>query len=95
MRDRRASGMLGSPRYGKEEQLPSSEHPTLRARPGDRLIVRAHRQGEAPRDAEILKVLGDDGAPPYLVRWSDGHESEVFPGSDSSVQHFDRSERKR
>ena len=70
----------------------SSEGSILRARPGDRLVVRGHHQGELPRDGEILKVLGDDGAPPYLVRWEDGHESEVFPGSDIFIQHFDDSE---
>jgi Domain of unknown function (DUF1918) len=50
--------------------------------------VRGHHQGEQQRDGEILKVLGEDGAPPYLVRWEDGHESEVFPGSDIYIQHF-------
>ena len=65
------------------------EHPTLHARPGDRLVVRGHHQGEPDRDGEILKVLGDSGAPPYFVRWEDGHESEVFPGSDMFIQHFD------
>ena len=40
------------------------------------------------RDGEILKVLGEEGAPPYLVRWEDGHEAEVFPGSDMYVQHL-------
>lgn len=68
--------------------MASADESRLRAAPGDRLVVRGHHQGELPRDGEILKVLGDNGAPPYLVRWSDGHESEVFPGSDMSVQHF-------
>ena len=50
---------------------------------GDRLVVRAHHLGEPQRDAEILEVLGTDGAPPYLVRWSDdGHQTVVYPGSD-------------
>jgi hypothetical protein len=34
-------------------------------------------------------VLGDDGAPPFMVRWDDGHEAEVFPGLDAHVQHFE------
>lgn len=63
----------------------------LRAQPGDRLIVHGHRQGEPERDAEVLEVLGENGAPPYLVRWEDGHESEVFPGSDVSIQHLGKS----
>ncbi|HET8592942.1 MAG TPA: DUF1918 domain-containing protein [Solirubrobacterales bacterium] len=65
-------------------------HSQLRAKPGDRLVVRGHHQGEPQMDGEILKVLGEDGAPPFLVRWEDGHEAEVFPGSDMFVQHFEK-----
>lgn len=73
--------------------MASDEHPTLRAKCGDRLVIRGHHQGEPRQDGEILKILGAEGAPPYLVRWEDGHESEVFPGSDAFVQHFeDRSD---
>jgi hypothetical protein len=42
------------------------------------------------RDAEILEVRGEDGGPPYVVRWEDsGHEALVFPGPDATVQHFE------
>ncbi len=71
----------------------ASKQGPLHARPGDRLVVRGHHQGEAPRDAEVLKVLGEDGGPPYLVRWEDGHEAEVFPGSDVYIQHLAESKR--
>jgi hypothetical protein len=69
--------------------MPSPSEPVLRASPGDRLVVRGHHVGEPERDAEILEVLGENGAPPYKVRWDDGHVAEVFPGSDAFVQHFD------
>ena len=60
----------------------------MRATVGDRLIVKATHVGEPNRDAEILEVHGADGAPPYLVRWSDtGHEALVFPGPDAEVHH--------
>lgn len=63
---------------------------SLRARPGDRLVIRGHHVGERPRDGEIVEVLGEAGAPPYVVRWSDdGHVSRVFPGSDAFVERFD------
>jgi len=43
------------------------------------------------RDGEILEVRGEDGGPPYVVRWSDnGHEALVFPGPDAVVQHCDQ-----
>jgi hypothetical protein len=70
-------------------------NPTFTASPGDRLVVRGHHQGEAPRDAEILEVLGEEGAPPFRVRWEDGHEAEVFPGSDMFVQHFEKHKAKK
>jgi Domain of unknown function (DUF1918) len=61
----------------------------LRAAPGDRLVIRGRHVGEVQRDAEILDVLGEDGAPPFVVRWADtGHESRFYPGSDAYVQHF-------
>jgi hypothetical protein len=61
----------------------------LRAQPGDRLVIRAHHTGEAQRDGEILEVLGEDGAPPYVVRWEDdGHVSQLYPGDDAFVQHL-------
>jgi len=58
-----------------------------RVKPGDRLVITAHHQGERPRDAEVLEVRGADGGPPYLVRWEDtGHVSLHYPGSDAAVQ---------
>lgn len=58
----------------------------LRAVPGDRLVIRGHHLGEPDRDAEIIEVRGDDGAPPFLVRWSDdGRVSLFYPGSDAHV----------
>jgi hypothetical protein len=53
-------------------------------------VVKGHHTGEPARDAEILEVLGENGAPPYVVRWTDdGHVSEFFPGSDATVHHFE------
>jgi len=66
---------------------------TLRAEPGDRLFVKGHFVGDIAQDGEIIEVLGDDGAPPYVVRWEDGHESRVYPGSDMHIQHFEHDTR--
>lgn len=62
---------------------------SLRAVRGDRLVIKGHHVGEPTRDAEILDVLGDDGAPPFIVRWEDdGHVSRFYPSSDAYIQHF-------
>jgi hypothetical protein len=59
----------------------------MRANAGDELIVKGHHVGDADRKAVIVEVHGGEGAPPYLVRWSDGHESVFFPSSDAVVEH--------
>lgn len=77
----------------RDEAAPAGRDPSdgsvLRAGRGDRFVVRGHHLGEPERDGEIIDVLGADGAPPYLVRWEDGHTSEVFPGPDAYVQRFE------
>lgn len=61
----------------------------LRAAAGDRLVIRGHHLGEPDRDAEILEARGEDGAPPFLVRWSDdGRVSLYYPGSDAHVDRL-------
>jgi hypothetical protein len=63
--------------------------PMLRASAGDRLVIKGHHLGEKTRDGEILEVVGEDGRPPFRVRWSDtGREALLFPGADAMVEHF-------
>lgn len=57
----------------------------MRAKVGDRLVVEGRTVGVHRRDGEIIEVRGEDGAPPYVVRWSDGHEGLTFPGPDAHV----------
>jgi hypothetical protein len=59
----------------------------MRAVVGDRLHVYGRVVGQREQTAEILEVRGADGSPPYLVRYDDGHEALVVPGSDASVEH--------
>jgi hypothetical protein len=60
----------------------------MKASVGDRLVIRGHRVGEHERVAVILEVKGDDGGPPFLVKWlDDEHEGIVFPGADAVIEH--------
>jgi CBS domain-containing protein len=60
---------------------------TPAAVPGNRLVIAAHYIGGPERDAEILEVRGEDGGPPFLVRWQDsGRVSLLYPGSDARVE---------
>lgn len=72
------------------------QRPAIRAAAGDRLIIHGHHLGEPDRDAEILEVLGDDGGPPYRVRWSEsGREALLFPGTDAVVEHIPHRPKRR
>ena len=67
----------------------------MKARVGDRIVIRGHHIGEPDRDCEVLEVKNPEGEPPYVVRWGDdGREALFFPGSDASVQHFQHPARK-
>jgi hypothetical protein len=57
----------------------------MEARVGDRLIVEGRHVGAERRSGEVIEVLGEPGGVHYRVRWSDGHETVMFPGSDSLV----------
>ena len=52
----------------------------MKAQPGDRIVL-APVVVEGPvRDGEVLEARGPGGTPPFLVKWSDGHEGLLYPG---------------
>jgi Domain of unknown function (DUF1918) len=59
----------------------------MRAKVGDKIMVKGHHVAEPDRDGVVVEVRGADGTSPYVVKWSDGHESIYFPGSDASVMN--------
>jgi hypothetical protein len=58
----------------------------MNAAQGDRIVIRGRTVESSDRHGEILEVRGEDGTPPYFVRFDDGHESVVFPGGDFVVE---------
>ena len=60
----------------------------MRAAVGDGIVVRGHRMADPDRKGVVLAVEGADGAPPFIVRWDDGHETTFFPGPDTIVEHY-------
>jgi hypothetical protein len=54
----------------------------MRANVGDLLVV----PGSESRSGLVIRVLGPDGAPPYVIKWqSDGHIAMVTPGPYSRI----------
>lgn len=58
----------------------------MQANVGDRLHVHSNTVGARDKIGEIIEVRGADGRPPYLVRFSDGHESLMYPGPDCVIE---------
>ena len=58
----------------------------MKAAVGDQLHVHSRTVEQHDRTGVILEVRGEDGEPPYFVRFDDGHESLVFPGGDCEVE---------
>lgn len=58
----------------------------MQIKSGDHLVIKGHRVGQAERRAEILEVRGKGDSRSYLVRWSDGREGWVYPGSDAVIE---------
>ncbi|WP_278265391.1 DUF1918 domain-containing protein [Nocardia sp. AG03] len=57
----------------------------MRANVGDRLVVHGRTVGRTDQSGEIIEIRGADGAPPYVVRFEDGHEGLMFPGPDAVI----------
>ncbi|WP_022891401.1 DUF1918 domain-containing protein [Agromyces subbeticus] len=59
----------------------------MQASVGAHLVIHGKQVGQSMRRGEILEVRGDDGGPPYLVRFEDGHETLLYPGADCVLEH--------
>ncbi|HEV7185641.1 MAG: DUF1918 domain-containing protein [Actinomycetales bacterium] len=60
----------------------------MQATVGDFLRIESSHLGGPPRIGIIQEVHGEDGAPPYLVRWEDDERTTlVYPGPDAHVEH--------
>ena len=57
------------------------------AQVGDELTVKGRHQGDEDRHGEIIQIARANGAPPYVIRWRDGHQSVFFPSSDTEIEH--------
>jgi hypothetical protein len=55
------------------------------ARVGDRIVIESERVGQVDRSGVIVEILPSaTGLRHYLVRWDDGHESDIRPSAGSA-----------
>lgn len=58
----------------------------MRASVGDRVVIHGRTVGAAERAGEVIEVRGSDENPLLVVRYDDGHETILSPGSDCEVR---------
>ncbi len=57
----------------------------MEAKVGDRIVIESERVGQADRGGVIIELLPSaTGAAHYLVRWDDGHQSDIRPSAGSA-----------
>ena len=59
----------------------------MRARVGDRVVIHGRVVGAAERAGEVIDVRGSEENPLLVVRYDDGHEAILSPGSDCEIRH--------
>jgi hypothetical protein len=65
----------------------------MKAQIGDRVVVEGTNLGDRRRVGVVVRLRHPDGTPPYVVRWlDDDHESLMFPGPTTHVEHQAHSE---
>jgi hypothetical protein len=70
-----------------EEAEMNEKQEVVPAEVGDLMVIRGHHVGDPERIGEILEVSGDPSRVRCRVRWDDGHESTLSPGSDAIIRH--------
>lgn len=57
----------------------------MKARVGDWLLVKTSNGSRRARRAQVVKI-GDNGEPPYIVRWlDDDREVMIFPAATAEI----------
>jgi hypothetical protein len=60
----------------------------VKAAAGDHVVVESSHLSAHRREGQIVEVHDPNGAPPYLVHWTDtDSESLFFPGPDAHIVH--------
>jgi hypothetical protein len=60
----------------------------MHAHVGDFLVIASNHLEGQRRVGLIEEVHGEDGAPPYRVKWEDEERSTlVIPGPDAHIEH--------
>lgn len=59
-------------------QMKPMKRAIMQAKVGDQIVISGHRVGESNRNCEVLELRHPNGEPPYLVRWEDTGDEDLF-----------------
>ncbi len=59
----------------------------MKASVGDRVIVHGRSVGSRELTGEVIEIRGHEETPLLVVRYDDGHEAILSPGSDCEIRH--------
>ena len=58
----------------------------MHASVGDRVIIHGRSVGSPERTGEVIEIRGHEETPLLVVRYDDGHEAILSPGSDCEIR---------
>ncbi len=61
----------------------------MKAAVGDRVRIHGRTVGAADRLGVVTEIRGSGDAPLLVVRYDDGHEAILAPGSDCEITHVE------
>lgn len=61
----------------------------MHAEVGDRVIIHGRIVGAAEKAGEVIGIQDQTDPPLLVVRYDDGHEAILAPGSDCEIRHAD------
>ncbi|MFH8248845.1 DUF1918 domain-containing protein [Microbacterium sp. B2969] len=59
----------------------------MQATVGDRVLIHGRAVGMAERTGEVVELRGHADDPLLVVRFDDGHEAIISPGTDCEILH--------
>ncbi|GAA1997946.1 DUF1918 domain-containing protein [Microbacterium pumilum] len=59
----------------------------MRASVGDRVTIHGRSVGMPDHSGEVIEVRGDGDEALLVVRYDDGHQEILSPGSDCQIHH--------
>lgn len=59
----------------------------MQASVGDRVLIHGRAVGMVERTGEVIDIRGHEDSPLLVVRYDDGHEAILSPGTDCEILH--------